>query len=279
MPEASEHSSFKTPPGAVALLSALIHETTGILFEPEREDLLVQKLAPLLEEIKCSSYLDLYYLLKYRENGNADWERVMDVLSVPETYFWREMGQVDALVRSVAPAWFKRTPAPLRIWSAGCATGEEPLTILMALLEAGFGGHTIEIHGSDASAASLHKARQGFYREKSFRCLPHPLRARYFTPVPGGWQVNPELARKITYHRANLQAREEIESLARFPIIFCRNVFIYFSRHAIRQTLATFAARMPSGGILFIGATESLLKLTVDFELREIHGAFAYYKI
>jgi chemotaxis protein methyltransferase CheR len=83
----------------------------------------------------------------------------------------------------------------------------------------------------------------------------------------------------VKFVRANLLAQEEVSSLARCPVIFCRNVFIYFSPHAIRQTVATFASRMPAGGHLFVGASESLLKLTADFELREKGDAFVYVRI
>jgi chemotaxis protein methyltransferase CheR len=83
----------------------------------------------------------------------------------------------------------------------------------------------------------------------------------------------------VKFQRANLLQAEDISSLARSPVIFCRNVFIYFSPHAIRQTVAVFASRMPSGGHLFVGASESLLKLTADFELKEMGDAFVYVRI
>src|ERR1044071_784980 len=87
------------PTGVPLLLSSIVHERTGILFEPDRQEVLLEKLQPLAEERGCYSFLDYFYLLKYEENGTADWERVFDAISVQETYFWREMPQIDALVR------------------------------------------------------------------------------------------------------------------------------------------------------------------------------------
>jgi chemotaxis protein methyltransferase CheR len=179
----------------------------------------------------------------------------------------------------LVPEWFQHHRLPLRIWSAAGATGEEAYTIVMALAEAGWSSHPIEVYGSDGSLSALKKARRAFFRENSFRSLPVGLREKYFVPVTGGWSLRPEVSERVTFQRANLLAAEEIDTLARAPVIFCRNVFIYFSAHAIRQTLAAFAARMPAKGYLFVGAAESLLRLTADFELREIEGAFVYVRI
>lgn len=266
------------PAGIQPLLRDLVHERTGIFFEPSRFDVLVEKIEPLAAERDCYSLLDYYYLLKYEENGVADWARVMDALSVQETYFFREMAQVRLLVDVLVPEWFRRTSAPLQIWSAACATGEEPFSILIALHEAGFGSHPIQIAASDASPSALEKCRAATYREKAFRCLPSSLRQKYFLPAANGWRLRPEFAGRVAFTRANLLAAGEISGLARAPVIFCRNVFIYFSAHAIRQTAATFAARMPRGGHLFVGASESLLRLTADFELKEMGGAFVYVR-
>jgi chemotaxis protein methyltransferase CheR len=183
------------------------------------------------------------------------------------------------LVDVIVPAWFQKTSAPIRIWSAASATGEEAYSILIALIEAGWGDHPIEIRGSDGSQSALDKSAAATYREKSFRCFPPPLKEKYFTPTGNEWKLRPDIARRVTFQRANLLETEEISALARSPVIFCRNVFIYFSPHAIRQTVAAFASRMPTGGHLFVGAAESLLKLTADFELREIAGSFVYVRI
>lgn len=266
------------PAGIQPLLRDLIHERTGIFFEPTRFDVLVEKIEPLALERKCYSLLDYYYLLKYEENGVEDWARVMDALSVQETYLWREMAQIRLFVDILVPEWFQKSSRPLQIWSAACATGEEPYSILIALLEGGWDGYPIEIFGSDGSPSALEKCRAAAYREKAFRCFPADLKAKYFTPAGNEWKLRPEIARRVTFKRANLLATEEISSLARAPFIFCRNVFIYFSPHAIRQTVATFASRMPSRGHLFVGASESLLRLTADFELKEMGDTFVYVR-
>ncbi|HBB33629.1 MAG TPA: chemotaxis protein CheR, partial [Cyanobacteria bacterium UBA9273] len=201
--------------------------------------------------------------------------------SVPETFFWREMDQVQALVRVLVPQYFASQSAkPLRIWSAACASGEEPLTIAIALNEAGwFERAPIEIYASDGSPRAIAKAKQGLYRERAFRNLPVSLQAKYFQQEQEGWRVLPELHSRIKWTTVNLMASVEVQPLATASVIFCRNVFIYFSEKAISRTVRLFFDAMPTPGYLFIAAAESLLKLTTDFELQEIGGAFVYVKI
>jgi chemotaxis protein methyltransferase CheR len=274
-----EQREWIVPEGSAVLLRDLVHEHTGTYFEANRLGTLIEKLQPLARERHCRSVLDYYYLLKFDGESTGEWQRVMDTLSVQETYFWREMDQIRALVDVLVPAWFAEKRGPLRIWSAACATGEEPFTIAMALNEAGwFERAPIEIWASDASVTALDKARRGTYRERSFRSLPENLRAKYFQSVPQGWCIAPELLVRVRFQRANIVAANEIDALARAPIIFCRNVFIYFSPAAISRTVHQFAERMPEGGRLFVGVSESLLRLTGKFDLAEVGKAFVYLK-
>lgn len=276
MPAPTDDCTLSVPDGVPILLRDLVHDRTGIHFEPEHFDTLLSKLRERAVHHGCQSYLDYYYILKYEERGPDEWLRVMDAFSVQETYFWRELGQIEALTRTVVPKWFERSVARLKIWSAACASGEEPYSLVIALLEAGLGHLPIEVCASDASEAALAKARRGIYRDRSFRALPAELQQKYFRRVSEGWQLVPDVMRRVQFQRANLIAAAEIGTLASSPVIFCRNVFIYFSPESIRRTLDVFAERMPVGGHLFVGASESLLKLTTAFELNEVDGAFVY---
>lgn len=268
------------PTGVPILLRDLLHEQTGVFFENDRLDLLLEKLEERVRVRGFSSFLDYFYLLKYEPDAEPEWRRVMDALCVPETYFWREAAQFRVMVDQLAPVWRKRMPAPLRIWSAACATGEEPYSLAIALGEAGWGGDQVEIVASDASEAALGKARAAIYRERSFRALPPHLRAKYFDPPQGdGSRLRTELLPGIRFQQANLVHAADVASLANTPLVFCRNVFIYFSSDAIRRTIANFAAAMPDGGHLFVGASESLLKLTNDFELQEVGDSFVYVRV
>lgn len=262
------------------LLSQLIHDRIGLFYQPDSLELLADRLAPRILEHGLTSFLDYYYLLKYDAAAEAEWKVLIDLLSVQETFFWREFDKIEALVNEVLPHYSTRYPGcPIRIWSAACSTGEEPLTIAMALKESGWLERIpIKIYASDISPKAINVARAGIYRDRSFRAMPESLKQKYFQPVEQGWQIDRSLHSQIQWSLTNLTNPAEVEFKASATVIFCRNVFIYFSDAMIRQVVQHFYTQMPSPGYLFLGASESLLKLSTDFELQEIGGAFVYVK-
>lgn len=266
--------------GAFTLLRDMIHEKTGLFYEAQKRDLLGDKLASLVLNRGMDNFLDYYYFLKYDQQAELEWVKVMDALSVQETYFYREADQIKTLVDIVVPKYARENPLqPLRIWSAACASGEEPLSIAMALEESGwFSRHPIEIYASDASTSALEKARGRLYRERSFRNLSPALSSKYFSKKDGLHEVSPEIHSRIRWSQANVFDEKDIFWLAGSHVIFCRNMFIYFSEQTIRKTVQFFSDRMPSPGYLFVGAAESLLKMTNDFRLENMGGAFVYVK-
>lgn len=261
------------------LLRDLIHERLGLMYEPHQFDQVADRLAPLIVARGLGSFMDYYYLLKYSAEP-AEWLKVMDALAVQETYFWREIDQLRAVVTCVVPQIVGTLRgAPLRIWSIPCATGEESLTIAMLLTEAGwFDRVPIALMASDASPQAIAKARKGQYTERAFRNLPPALREKYFVPQQGCWSVVPSLKDRVSYDIVNLMDEEQVARHASAPIIFCRNVFIYFSDRSIRRALGVFEREMPSPGYLCVAASESLLRRTTVFDLQEICGAFMYVK-
>jgi chemotaxis protein methyltransferase CheR len=275
-PPAGASTPISVPEPVPKLLRDLVHERLGLYFEPSRFDTMLEKIEPRAVFHQCPSYLDYYYILKYDARAPEEWRRLMDAFSVQETYFWREVDQIRLLVDEIVPEWFARESGPLRIWSAACATGEEPYSIAMALAEAGWGDHPIEIVASDASESALAKAESAVYRDRSFRALPPGLRERYFEAEGDGFRLRRAIARKVSFRWANLVDAATYDDLGHFPVIFCRNVFIYFSPTAIRRVVDAFADRMPPDGDLFVGASESLLKVTERFELVDRSGTFVY---
>lgn len=267
------------PLGTFLLMRDLIRDRLGIWFDEGKLDLLASKLADRLTALGLRSVLDYYYLLKYGPGDDAEWPLLSDALSVQETYFWREYQQIQAFVDVLVPRHVSANLGPIRIWSAACATGEEPLSIAMALNEAGwFDRIDIQLWGTDFSPAALTKASRGFYRERSFRVLPPALRAKYFRSIDGGGQIDPGLHARVRFGRVNLLDEAEKFHLSSVRYTFCRNVFIYFSTPTIAQIVASFAERMPNPSYLFVGASESLLRIKTAFELDELGGAFVYVK-
>ncbi|HIK10499.1 MAG TPA: protein-glutamate O-methyltransferase CheR [Oscillatoriaceae cyanobacterium M33_DOE_052] len=272
------------------LLRDLIHSHGGIYYADNQKEVLADKLGVRVIERGFDSFLDYFYYLKYDNNTAEEWKNVMDSLAVSETFFNREYDQIKALAELFVPQYFDRDNRlklwrdipnrSLRIWCAACATGEEPISIAMALNENGwFERAPITIYGTDASQGAVNKAKMGLYGQRSFRNFPPELQHKYFTQEGEGcWRVVPEIHSRIHWGTVNLRSQPEAEALASSPIIFCRNVFIYFSDDAIRETVGMFAKFMPEPAYLFVAASESLLRLTTDFDLQQIGGAFVYVK-
>ena len=273
---------LRIPERTVELLRDLIAGRIGVHYDDGRLDIMRERIVPLAIERGFDSLLDYYYLLKYDAAADTEWPRVMDALSVQETYFWREADHFTALARAIVPGLVKRQRRTIRIWSIPCASGEEPLSIAMALTEAGaFQSAQIEIHASDASEAALAKTRGRTYGRRSFRQLPDAMRDQYFTrhPEKDEWTVAPELFARVTsWTRVNVVNPAEMSVLAGCDVIFCRNLFIYFTPACVREVAMNFARFMPSPGYLCVGAAESLLKAGAGFDLQEIGGAYVYVK-
>jgi len=272
----------RVPPGTLLLLRDLIHGRTGMFYDEARVDVLADRLTPLAVARGFDSLLDYYYLLKYDANADDEWGHAIDALSVQETYFWREVDQVHALTGVILPRLAALGRRPIRIWSFPCATGEEPLSLAIALTEAGwFSRAPVEIHAADASEAALERARAGKYGARAFRQLPEELRAIYFTADAHNreWTISRAIHGRITsWRRLNAAQRDDLQALRGADVIFCRNMFIYFQESTVRQVVEGFADVMSSPGFLCVGAAESLLRVTARFDLQDIEGAYVYVR-
>jgi chemotaxis protein methyltransferase CheR len=278
---AAPTGSLRIPERTLPLLRDLVKTQVGLYYDDARLHFLRDRLVPLAVERGFDSLLDYYYLLRYDADASREWIRAVDALSVQETYFWREADQLKALADDIVPTLARRGCSHLRIWSMPCATGEEPLSIAMALDQAGwFDRLDIELHAGDASEAALHRARAGRYGERAFRQLAAPLRERYFlTTGPGEWTVRRELHDRVrSWTRVNAVEPQHWGLAACAHVVFCRNLFIYFDSATVARVVTSLAEAMASPGYLCIAAAESLLRLSTPFELQTCGPAFVYVK-
>ncbi|HEY3999364.1 MAG TPA: protein-glutamate O-methyltransferase CheR [Candidatus Xenobia bacterium] len=253
------------------LLAELIHQRTGLLFDKDKRELLECKLSSLPLDRNIRDFLEYYYFLKYHEEAEAEWIRVQRALAVNETFFWREPDQLRAVARLAAGV-----SQPVRIWHAGCCTGEEPYSMEIALRESSARGIPRSIIASDANCDSIAAAERGLYLARSFRQLPPALRDKYFDAQDKGWLLHDDVRSSVSFSCQNLM-RTAMGNNA-FDFIFCRNVFIYFSRQAVEKTAGAFYQALRPGGYLMLGAAESLLRFDTPFEFTELGGAIAYRK-
>jgi len=259
--------------GSVYLLRDLIQERLGLSLDDDRgQRLIISRLAGRIKERNYQSFLEYYYLLMSDDQPAEDeWQFVMTALAKSISSFWRHTDPVRTLVDVVLPQLYAASgKEPLRIWSASCGKGEEPLAIAMALNEAGWFERTpIEIVASDANHAAIECAVQGVYCDERVRHLDTKLRDKYFAQDREGWRVLPELHKLIQWKVSNLMIPENVAELAQSQIIFCRNVFIYFTGHAICKTLHLFGRFMPAGAYLFSDSGDFVTTLISESNLFE----------
>ena len=275
-------TAVRIPERTLPLIRDLVHERTGLHHDDGRLDVIADRLAPLATARGFDSLLDYYYLLKYDRNADDEWVRAVDALSVKETYFWREFDQVRALSNAILPRLVRLHRRPIRIWSVPCATGEEPLSLAIALTEAGwFGRAAIELHAADASGAALARARLGRFGPRAFRQLPGELQERYFEHdvQAGEWVIRAAIHERVaSWTRINVMQPAELQALQGADVVFCRNLFIYFQEGNVRRVVTDLASLMSSPGYLCVGAAESLLRLATPFDLQDVEGAYVYVK-
>ncbi len=256
-------------------MSAFIEEKTGIHYGPSDLDLLREKLLPKAEERGCDSLLDYYYLLRYDDPSGRELEELVDALVVPETYFFREIEALSVAVEEFLLPLVGRGHRP-RVWSAACATGEEPYTLAMLLDEAGALGK-VDIVASDLSPRVLARARAGEFGGRSLRQVPKPgLAERWLERADRGVRLRPGLGEAIDFRRVNLIDPASVGALGSFDVVFCRNVLIYFKDATASKVVASMRQTLRSGGVLFVGASESLLRFGNTFSCEERGGTFFY---
>lgn len=216
-------------------------------------------------------------------HSDAEFQELVNLLTINETYFFRESEQIDLLVQRILPRLLARSGGhePIRILSAGCSTGEEPYSLAMALLEK-YGdamARWFTLLGADIDSHALGKARAACYSDFSFRGVPAHIRARYFAPLAsGGWQLQPQVRQQVTFHELNLLSGAAPQALQQCDVILFRNVSIYFDTPTRRQIQAHLAALLKRDGIVMIGTAETLANDLGVLTLVEEDGLFYFTK-
>jgi chemotaxis protein methyltransferase CheR len=204
-------------------------------------------------------------------------------MTVNETYFFREDYQFDALIGGILPelAMNKSPGDTIRIWSLPCATGEEPYSIAIYILEGWdrADDFDIEIMASDIDSQVLSQAQEGIYGERALSRIPPDIRQKYFSPVGGGsFQILAELRESIDFFAINVVDDAQMRRYSNIDIIFCRNLLIYFDDLARRQAMETMYECLAPGGFICLGHSESMSRMSSLYKPRRIGDSIVYQK-
>lgn len=241
------------------LFRRLIYEETSIYMRKCKKVLVSNRLRKRLLGLKLNTYEDYYHYLTESEHRETELPHFIDAVSTNETYFFREINHFEVLQQIILPQLF-RQKTKLRVWSAGCSSGEEAYTVKIVIEECSEvpGSGKVEILATDISTNMVETAMKGEYKERALRLVPPGIRKRYFVPVGEEvYRVTGKLREGIQFRIHNLIKDEPPES--GFDIICCRNVMIYFDRETQKRLIdGVFAAAIRPEGYLLIGHSESL---------------------
>ncbi|HEY9825130.1 MAG TPA: CheR family methyltransferase [Stenomitos sp.] len=267
-----------------------ISQRTGLRIREQDRITLQRSVSERLKALQIANLSDYLYFLS-REEGYEEWRTLARYITTGESYFYRDRGQMTLLSETVLPGLIraKRAAASsrnhskpsLRIWSAGCSTGEEAYTmsILLEKLLPDRKDWSISILGTDLNPDAIRKAQQGIYRQWSFRQTPLDYQTRFFTKTTGGWQIHEHLRRDMTFRYGNLLQDvfpNSLGHLHEIDLILCRNVFIYFDSHSIACVLDKFYKTLAPGGFLLCGHAELQGQDVSQFQLLSFPESTVY---
>ncbi len=279
--------SFQTgphlSPDEYRLFRDLLSRRLGLWFGPESRNSLERRLRARLSARGLASFAEYYQFLTFGPHPIDEWDEVADALTTNETYFFREDYQLRAFSNEILPSLASRLirRKRLRVWSAGCSTGEEAYTIAILILQSGlFEDWDVSVFGSDISRRCVAAARRGSYTSNSFRTTNDEQRKTWFVPQEDGatWSVRPDVRALCQFGLLNVLDEERTALVRQCDVVFCRNVLIYFEASTRKRAIATFYDRLVPGGVLLLGHAESLLNVSTAFELLHLSEDLVYRK-
>jgi chemotaxis protein methyltransferase CheR len=259
-------------------IRGLIETRSGILFDDSRERFFSTRVLEHVEARKLTHGTDLLRLIK---NSNVEYDSLLQRLLTQETSFFRYPAVFEALERKVLPDLhmkkFWESPRSLRIWSAGCATGEEAYSIAMTVADAIEFADAWNIHvlATDISRQALEHAEHGVYEPRDLEPVPPRQREQHFSCVGDHYLVRPRVRNLVTFAPMNLA---QVVYMGKFDCIFCMNVLIYFSEERQAQLIQRFYEYLEPGGYLFLGHAESINRTDVKFDTHIYRDARIYQK-
>jgi len=272
---------------AFFILRDIIYERTGLYFSDQKRYVLENRLARRVEDGGFRDFDEYIEFLRYDPYREREFSLLYDLVTTNETSFFRDTRQLKVFENVILPNLIKDREKSgyrrLKIWSAGCSTGEEPYTLAMIIMnkfsQIQGTGWDVEIHGSDISEGVLNSARRGEYNNYSIRNVPsHYIDRFFYKNGSGKYVVRPEVKGMVRFSNVNLFDDIKLRMFRGMDVIFCRNVLIYFDEAAKKKVIRSLYDCLVPGGYLFIGHAESLFNISRAFKLVNIDNVLVYQK-
>jgi chemotaxis protein methyltransferase CheR len=267
-------------------LRDLVYQACGIYHPQEKLYLLAGACKRRLKAANAPDVRSYFEMLNRTATRDAELRELLNEITIGETCLFRSQPQLNALHNVILPELVasrsKIGMKRLRLWSAGCSTGEEPYTLAMFLLEEAqkvLQGWTFDISATDLNDRSLETAKEGIYGNYALRNTTEYFKRKYLHPVGGDkQQINDDVKARVSFSRLNLNDDSRMLFMKGMDLIFCCNVLIYFDAASKRRVVQHFYANLLSGGYFFLGHAESLYQVNDQFRLIHLPGTTAYWK-
>jgi len=265
-------------------LCGLIYDRLGLSFDDKKIHFLSKRVLMRMEFLHLDEPSDYLMRLAHNDRSGAEMQALANLITTNETYMFREFEQLQAFGNACLPEVVARKEAQgnrtLRIWSAGCSSGEETYTVAIIVQEVfpAIDDWDMQIVATDIDEERLAMAVSGVYGERSMKNVPAEYLDRHFTPQGGEWRVKPRSRSLVTIQSLNLHDRLQMRKMRAFDFIFCRNVLIYFDDASRKAVVDHFYNALNPGGFLFLGHSESVGRISSAFRLRRMGEYLVYMK-
>ena len=258
------------------------YRKTGIQFDDNKRYFVDKRLVERIDVTNSESFRNYFNTLRFQASGD-ELQKLTNLMTVNETYFFREDYQFKCLVESMLPAVcaLKKPGSRIRIWSVPSSSGEEPYSIAIYLLEhwPQIANWDVELISSDIDTDILHKARLGCYSPRSVQHVQPAVLDRYFVRKKNGdYQICDDLRDSVEFTRVNLSEITDTRAYRNFDVIFCRNLLIYFDDLSRRKAAEVFFDALNPGGFVCLGHSESMSRITSLFTVKKYPEAIVYQK-
>lgn len=259
-------------------LKDIIYNNSGILFTENKKYLLENRLSKRVQELNFTTFKEYIYYLKYDVRKRMEMDTMINLVTINETYFMRERGQLDYLISGIIPEFLSAGKRNIRIWSVPCSTGEEPYSIAILLKEADvFTKMNVTILATDINSDVVAIAKRGEYHNSSFRGVS-PDFYKNFDQEGQSYIIKEDIKRRIMFNVGNLMSPAISALIGKIDVIFCRNVLIYFDMDGKKKVIQMFHKVMNVPGYLCLGHSETMNRLSEDFTMKNFGTGILYMK-
>ncbi len=265
------------------LIRDYFYKRCGIFFDDSKRYFVDKRVLSRIQATDHDSFRSYFSFLRFQP-GHQELQHLVNLMTVNETYFFREEYQLQALIKGALQEVVKhKEPGDvIRIWSLPCSTGEEAYSIALYLLEywPELNNYDVEIIGSDIDTHVLQKAQRGTFSKRSVKNLPKYIKQKYFKHDKSldQYQLKKDIAECVGFSKVNLNSDASMQSFKQFDVIFCRNLLIYFDDKSRRQAASRLYEALNPGGILFLGHSESMSRVSSLFKAKRFNETTAYQK-